>query len=175
MNSYFIALGSNIGDRENYLKLAVYDLQALPSIEVVKLSSIYETDPVGFEEQSQFLNMVVELRSPLSPDELFQYTSSVEKKHHRTRDVYWGPRTLDIDILLYNMENVKTDDLDIPHPRMAQRLFVLRPLSDVLSGTFVIPGEAQSLSELIDHLPDKKGVYVWKQTSGDDVFALFES
>ncbi|NGP46883.1 2-amino-4-hydroxy-6-hydroxymethyldihydropteridine diphosphokinase [Bacillaceae bacterium SIJ1] len=175
VNQVYVALGSNMGVREQFLKEAVYDLHAIPETKVVRSSSIYETEPVGYTNQAQFLNMVVEVQTSLSPADLLKETAFIEQRHHRKRDVRWGPRTLDIDILLYNMENIKTNELEIPHPRMTQRMFVLRPLHDLLPGSFLIPDETATLSELIRHCPDKEGIYVWKHNAGGGAFALFES
>ena len=173
-NIAYIALGSNLGDRAYYLRSAVAALHRHKGIFVTSGSSIYETDPVGYVNQDKFLNMVIEVATALSPFALFDVTQQIEQEFGRKRDTRWGPRTLDLDILLYNHENIETERLVIPHPRMAERAFVLIPLLEINSH-LTIPNVSEPLADIIDRLPDKKGVRVWKQKDGEDVFALFES
>lgn len=174
MNIAQLALGSNLGDRERYLKDAILSLRGHSSIEVEKISSIYETDPIGYEDQDVFLNMVLSVRTDLSAVQLLREMQQIEKKLGRVRDIKWGPRTLDLDILLFNHENIETEQLIIPHPRMLERSFVLIPLHEI-EPDICIPNSKQPLSVIIDQLTDKKGVRIWKQKNGEDVFALFES
>ncbi|MGP1910482.1 2-amino-4-hydroxy-6-hydroxymethyldihydropteridine diphosphokinase [Metabacillus sp. JX24] len=175
MNRAFLALGSNIGDRERYLKDAILSLNEHSSIEVEEISSIYETDPVGYENQDAFLNMVLSVRTDLTAFELLSVMQGIEQSLGRKRDIRWGPRTLDLDILLYNHENIETEQLIIPHPRMLERSFVLIPLYEI-DQNIHIQASSQPLSVIIDQLPDKEGVRIWKQQkNGEDVFALFEN
>ena len=171
MNIAYVSLGSNIGDRLYYLQQAVRLLGETESVEVVKMSSIYETDPVGYKDQAAFLNIVVELRTTLLPQELLKKCNEIEAELGRTREVHWGPRTVDLDILLYNEENVKTDNLIIPHPRMTERGFVLIPLVE-LNAALVDPQSQQSLLNLA-HV-QKEGVRLWKTFDGVDAFVHFE-
>ena len=171
MNIAYVSLGSNIGERLYYLQQAVRLLGETESVEVVKMSSIYETDPVGYKDQAAFLNIVVELRTSLLPQELLKKCNEIEAELGRTREVHWGPRTVDLDILLYNEENVKTDNLIIPHPRMTERGFVLIPLVE-LNAALVDPQSQQSLLNLA-HV-QKEGVRLWKTFDGVDAFVHFE-
>lgn len=173
-NIAYISLGSNIGDREYFLRESIRRLDKDPNVAVIKTSSIYETDPVGFVEQNLFLNMVVKVATNLSPFELFKLTQSVEQHLGRTREIRWGPRTIDLDILLYNNENIETEQLTIPHPRMFERSFVLIPLFEI-DRHIQCPKPPYSLSLLIDQLQDKKGVRIWKQKNGEEGFALLEN
>ena len=126
-HSAFIALGSNLGDREAYLRLGVAGLG-----NVIALSDVYETDPVGGpDDQGPFLNMVVEVETSLDPSALLRRCQRIEAEAMRQRTVHWGPRTLDVDIVLYDGVAMTSDDLTIPHPRFAERPFVLAPLSDI--------------------------------------------
>ncbi|KYD27350.1 2-amino-4-hydroxy-6-hydroxymethyldihydropteridine diphosphokinase [Geobacillus sp. FSL W8-0032] len=170
----YIALGSNLGDRLSYLRSAIEALNDHKEIAVTSSSSIYETDPVGYVQQGKFLNMVIEVATTLSPFALLDVTQEIEQKLGRKREVRWGPRTLDLDILLYNHENIETEQLTIPHPRMMERAFVLIPLLEV-NAFVTIPTLSEPLTDIIDRLPDKKGVRLWKQKDGENVFALFES
>ncbi|MFC0296574.1 2-amino-4-hydroxy-6-hydroxymethyldihydropteridine diphosphokinase [Geobacillus jurassicus] len=173
-NIAYIALGSNLGDRVSYLRDAIRVLHHHEGISVTSSSSIYETDPVGYVNQGKFLNMVIEVATSLSPFALLDATQQIEQRFGRKREIRWGPRTLDLDILLYNHENIETEQLTIPHPRMAERAFVLIPLLEVNSHV-AIPNLSEPLIDIIGRLPDKKGVRVWKLRDGEDVFALFES
>ncbi|MBB5325820.1 2-amino-4-hydroxy-6-hydroxymethyldihydropteridine diphosphokinase [Anoxybacillus tepidamans] len=173
-NHVYMALGSNIGDRLQYLREAVKKLAEHEEILVVGTSSIYETAPVGYVQQNKFLNMVVHIRTSLSPFALLEVTQKIEHQLGRKRGIRWGPRTLDLDILLYNHENIETERLTIPHPRMTERAFVLVPLFE-LNADIRIPTMKRSIALIIDELPDKEGVRLWKQKSGGDVFALFEN
>jgi dihydroneopterin aldolase/2-amino-4-hydroxy-6-hydroxymethyldihydropteridine diphosphokinase len=126
-HSAHIALGSNLGDREGYLRLAVQNLGR-----VVAMSDVYETDPVGGPEaQSPYLNMVVEVRTTLDPFALLRRCQRIEAEALRQRTVHWGPRTLDLDIVLYEDAVVESADLVIPHPRFGERRFVMEPLADI--------------------------------------------
>lgn len=127
----FIALGSNLGDREAYLEQAVEELRAVDSIALVKESSIIETNPVGGPPQDRFLNQVVEIETTLSPDTLLAEMQRVERTLGRIRREKWGPRTIDLDILLYGNKVVCRPGLQIPHPRMHERTFVLKPLCEI--------------------------------------------
>lgn len=170
MNTVFISLGSNIGNRLDYLQRAVHLLQQVDKINVVKLSSIYETDPVGYEEQAAFLNMVVEIETLLTPHEVLKKCNQIEAKLGRTRDIRWGPRTVDLDILLYNEENMKTEDLIIPHPRMMERGFVLIPLVE-LQANLIDPQSKQLIADAAQ--VQKEGIHLWKTFDGVDAFVHF--
>ncbi|MGG4000527.1 2-amino-4-hydroxy-6-hydroxymethyldihydropteridine diphosphokinase [Anoxybacillus kestanbolensis] len=159
-NTSYIALGSNIGDRFEYLCKAVIALRDHTHISVLATSSIYETDPVGYVEQACFLNMVVKIATSLSPFALLAATMDIEKKFGRKREVHWGPRTLDLDILLYNHENIETEQLIIPHPRMFERAFVLIPLFEI-DESLIIPSVQRPLRSYVEQLSDK-GVRIWK-------------
>jgi 2-amino-4-hydroxy-6-hydroxymethyldihydropteridine diphosphokinase len=122
----FLGLGSNLGDREALLRRAVASLP-----EVVAVSPLYETDPVGGPEQGAFLNLVVELDTERSPRELLELCQQLEADASRVRLERWGPRTLDADVLLVGDLAVDEPDLVVPHPRMWERRFVLAPLADL--------------------------------------------
>lgn len=123
-----LALGSNLGAREDTLSMAVGDLIDHPQVHLTQVSEVVQTKPVGGPAgQPDFLNMVVEVRTDLTPHELLAHCQAVENQHHRTREVRWGPRTLDVDVITYGDAVVHTEDLTIPHPRAAERAFVLTP------------------------------------------------
>ena len=120
-----------MGDREQYLKNAIEKLNSTDDCEVVKTSSFIETEPYGNVEQDKFLNGALEIRTLMSPEELLKRVNTIEAEEGRVRTIHWGPRTLDIDILLYDDEIVYTDNLIIPHPDMQNRSFVLKPLCEI--------------------------------------------
>ncbi|WP_142830710.1 2-amino-4-hydroxy-6-hydroxymethyldihydropteridine diphosphokinase [Planococcus soli] len=131
MNQSYLSLGSNMGDRFEMLRQAVSQLADHPSITVTRISSLYETDPVGFTDQEPFLNMVVQLETELDAFGLLDVCQEVEQNLNRERLIRWGPRTIDLDILLYNREVWETERLIVPHPRMYERAFVVVPLLEV--------------------------------------------
>jgi len=139
MRDVALGIGSNLGDSEATLRGAVADLDAVDGLEVTAVSGVFETDPVGGPDQGVYLNAVVLGRTSLGDPELLVATQSVEQEWHRTRDVRWGPRTLDIDILAIGSEVVVSRDLAVPHPRAHERGFVLVPWLDV-DPAAVIPG-----------------------------------
>ncbi len=127
----YIALGSNMGDRKAYLDGAVQALSEYPDCQVTKVSDYLVTAPYGGVEQDDFLNGALELRTLLTPGELLDLLHEIEQNAHRERLIHWGPRTLDLDILLYDDQIVDTPDLHIPHVEMHLRDFVLTPLSQI--------------------------------------------
>ena len=128
-----IALGSNLGDRRKYLEDAMNLLQQR-GIKIVKRSFIHETKSVGNIDQPDFLNMVIEVFTCLEPEELLRVCLGVENDLGRVREKKWGSRTIDIDVLLYQDKKIDTEFLQIPHPRMHERKFVLEPLAEILRG-----------------------------------------
>jgi 2-amino-4-hydroxy-6-hydroxymethyldihydropteridine diphosphokinase len=126
----YIGLGSNMGDRELLLRHALEKLEE-PDIHLLRTSSLYETEPIGLQEQAWFLNLVAEFETTLFPRQLLHRAQRVERELGRKRSVVNGPRTLDIDILLYGQTVMESDELTIPHPRYAERRFVLAPLAEL--------------------------------------------
>ena len=129
----YLGLGSNIGDRKQQLLKAIDLIGNIKGIKVTKQSSIYETAPIGYTDQPNFLNLCLEIETKLSPQQLLKHCLDIEQQLHRVREIRWGPRTLDIDILLYSDNIIETDNLSVPHPRMQERAFVLIPLNDIAS------------------------------------------
>ncbi|MBU5595522.1 2-amino-4-hydroxy-6-hydroxymethyldihydropteridine diphosphokinase [Amphibacillus sp. MSJ-3] len=167
MNRAYIALGSNISIRENYLEQALEALSRYDLITIKKRSSIYETDPVGYEQQEKFLNQVVEIDTSYSALELLEVCQLIEAELGREREIRWGPRTIDLDILLYNQENIIEDKLIIPHLRMHERAFVLVPLVE-LDPNIVIPTINRTVHEQLSLIPkqEKRGVVKWIKRDG---------
>ena len=136
----YIGLGSNLGDREATIRAALERLAASPEIEVEAVSSLRETDPVGYVDQPRFLNGAAALRTELPPRTLLDRLQEVERELGRDRSgPRFGPRTIDLDLLLYGTEQIDENGLEIPHPRLAERRFVLEPLAE-LDGALEVPG-----------------------------------
>jgi 2-amino-4-hydroxy-6-hydroxymethyldihydropteridine diphosphokinase len=169
-NIAYIGLGSNIGDRFGYLKQAVFLLNELDNTKVEKVSSVYETAPVGYVEQEPFLNIAIQVSTNMDAHKLLETMQSIEMKLGRKREIRWGPRTIDLDILLYNHENIETESLIVPHPRMYERAFVLVPLCDINKDV------KQAISDMqLEEMIRREGVTVWKRTSGEGASALLEN
>jgi 2-amino-4-hydroxy-6-hydroxymethyldihydropteridine diphosphokinase len=154
VKTIYLSVGSNLGDRERNLRSAVERLDS-PTLHVLRVSPIYETEPVDLLDQRWFLNLVLEGETNLFPMQLLSRTASIERDLGRVRTVPKGPRTLDIDILLYGRAVVHTPKLEIPHPRMPERRFVLVPLAD-LSPDLRHPVLHRSVRELLDRAPPQK-------------------
>jgi 2-amino-4-hydroxy-6-hydroxymethyldihydropteridine diphosphokinase len=132
MKEAYVALGSNLEPRGRYIQRALDLIDEHANMKVDTVSAVYETEPVGGPEgQPEFLNAVARIKTTLSPHELLKALQGIEKELGRKRDVFWGPRTIDLDILLYEQEIVSTDDLIIPHPLMHERRFVMQPLAQI--------------------------------------------
>jgi 2-amino-4-hydroxy-6-hydroxymethyldihydropteridine diphosphokinase len=136
----YVGLGSNLGDREATIRQALERLEAGGRIEVLAVSSLRETDPVGYLDQPRFLNGAAALRTELPARALLERLQDVERELGRDRSgPRFGPRTIDLDLLLYGSETVDEPGLEIPHPRLAERRFVLEPLAE-LNGSLEVPG-----------------------------------
>jgi 2-amino-4-hydroxy-6-hydroxymethyldihydropteridine diphosphokinase len=144
----YVGLGANLGDRSAMLRAALEQLAAEPGVSVVAVSSVRETDPVGLVDQPRFLNAVAALDTELSPGELLDRLLGIERRLGRTREgPRFGPRTIDLDLLLYGDEQLDEPGLEVPHPRLHERLFALEPLFE-LDSRLVVPGHGP-LSEII--------------------------
>jgi len=130
-NRVYLSIGSNMGDKKENLLQAVRMLEEDDETMVVRQSSFIKTEPVGYTEQADFLNGALELRTLRSPERLLDLIGEIEQKLKRERVVHWGPRTIDLDIILYNDEVIQTERLTIPHVEMADRMFVLEPLCEI--------------------------------------------
>lgn len=151
-NAVYLSLGSNMGDKEAYLKQAVQLLEEVPDLAVTAKSSLYLTEPLGFREQDFFLNAVLAIETMLEPRALLTVTQEIEHRLARKRTIRWGPRTMDIDILLYNADEMTDPELVIPHPEMHRRRFVLAPLAEI-NPNLVIPGKGE-VSKLLEECQD---------------------
>ncbi len=156
----YLGLGANVGDREANLREAIALLDAHPGIDVRRLSSVYETEPVGLRDQPRFLNQVAEVAVTLTPEALLEAILSIEAALGRIRRTRWGPRTIDIDILLYGDALVDRPGLRIPHSGLRERAFVLLPLHE-LAPDLVLP-DGEPLAALLARLEAAGGPEVVK-------------
>ena len=129
MSRIFLSLGSNLGDKEGNIGHAIELLSK--KVKILKKSSYYETEPVGYKDQPWFLNMVLEGETELPPEEVLSFSKSIESEMKRIKTIVNGPRIIDIDILIYEDEVIETGDLTVPHPRMFVRSFVMVPLLEI--------------------------------------------
>jgi 2-amino-4-hydroxy-6-hydroxymethyldihydropteridine diphosphokinase len=150
----YIALGTNIGDRERNLQAATNLLTA--SVAILKKSAIYETPPWGILDQPAFLNQVILGSTMLSPHRLLAYLKGIEEKMGREKTIRFGPRIIDLDILIYDNVQLKRTHLTIPHPRMCERAFVLLPLFE-LAPDLVIPGTSRTVTQWLETV-DQSGI-----------------
>jgi 2-amino-4-hydroxy-6-hydroxymethyldihydropteridine diphosphokinase len=158
----YVGLGSNLGNRAGYLLLAVRGMLDA-GLDVTRLSNVYETQPVENENQPPFLNMVAEIRGSTlpSPEQMLAHLLRIEYALGRKRDVHMGPRTIDLDLLIFKDEHVKTDFLTLPHPRIQSRRFVLVPLNELVPN-LVHPVLGKSIGELLASTSDKSAVTRWQ-------------
>ena len=156
----YVSLGSNLGDRAGNLLLAIRGMLDA-GLAVTRLSQIYETEPVETFPQQRFLNMVAELQTTVEPEHLMVQLLRVEESLGRTRDSAKGPRTIDLDLLLYGDQTVETKLLSLPHPRFHRRRFVLAPLAE-LAPRLVHPTLDRTISELLEQLIDDAEVRSWR-------------
>lgn len=127
----FISLGSNLGESSAVLAQALLDIKKIPSTQLTSTSSLYLTQPISDVPQDDFVNAVVEINTQLNPSDLLTQLQNIENVFGRTREVHWGPRTLDLDIITYENFELQTERLTIPHPRAQTRLFVLIPMAEI--------------------------------------------
>lgn len=142
----YLGLGSNLGDRRLQLEEALLRLHRREGIRLTQLSSLYETAPVGFLDQPYFLNLCAEIQTTLSPEALLWELLQVEQELHRVRRVRWGPRTIDVDLLLYGDQILQEEKLILPHPRMIERPFVLIPLAEI-AREVKVPGTGKTVGQ----------------------------
>lgn len=156
-----LSLGANLDDRFAALQFAVTELSQAQGVQPVAVSRVYQTAPVGGPEQPEFLNAVLIVDTTLAPKQLLALGHQVEQGRSRTREVRWGPRTLDVDII--DFDGIRSDDpvLTLPHPRARERAFVLIPWLDADPAAHIV-GESAALADLLRELPDWQTVQIWR-------------
>ena len=162
MGDVFISLGSNIGDRKKNILEPIRLLDTPPDITVEKKSSLYSTDPIGYVGQDWFLNSVVEITTRLSPKDLLSRCQAIEEQMGRARTMPWGPRIIDLDLLLYGGETIEDNELIIPHPHLHKRGFVLVPLAEI-APDILHPKFNKTAVELLRQVKDGHKVDVYRE------------
>lgn len=147
----YIGLGSNLDDPVQQVRTAFQELDQIPETRLIRTSSLYRSDPVGPAGQPDYINAVAELETTLAALALLRALQSIEQNHRRVRLERWGPRTLDLDLLIYSDQRVNEPDLIVPHPMIAERAFVLYPLAEI-APDLLIPGY-DSLPALLEKIP----------------------
>jgi 2-amino-4-hydroxy-6-hydroxymethyldihydropteridine diphosphokinase len=151
VNAVYLSLGSNLGERERMIETALGEIDLLDGTQLVRTSSLYDTEPLSEIEQPRFLNAVVEVETSLEPARLLWNLKLIERRLGRTPARRWGPRQIDIDILLYEDRTIDEPELVIPHPELRHRAFVLVPLAE-LAPDLRLPGSGESIIELREAL-----------------------
>lgn len=164
MKNVFLGLGSNVGDREAYLNQAVSAIGNQKDIRIGCVSSIYETEPWGKRDQNFFLNQVIAIETELDPQNLIVTCQRIEKDLGGNRGGRWGPRRIDIDLLLFGDQIIDEENLQVPHPRLSERLFVLVPLNEVAS-VMMIPGSGQTVRKALERCSDQGSVRLHKKVN----------
>jgi 2-amino-4-hydroxy-6-hydroxymethyldihydropteridine diphosphokinase len=155
-----LGLGSNMGDRKQNILSAIEKMNANTQITVEKISSIYETEPYGLKNQASYLNGVIEISTNLPPEELLDACLLIEKELGRARNIHWGPRTIDIDLLFYHDASLALPKLTLPHPYMALRRFVLVPMLNITNAVIL---NGCNVQQLLDVCPDNGKVELYAE------------
>jgi 2-amino-4-hydroxy-6-hydroxymethyldihydropteridine diphosphokinase len=158
----YLSLGSNLDDRLRFLKEAIGKIGESDQISLKQISSVYESEPVGYENQPWFLNVAVEVRTSLDPFPLLELLLTIEERMGRKREKRWNPRNIDVDILLYDALILDSDQLTLPHPRMHQRRFVLIPLTQI-APRLLHPLLGKNTEELLKDCRDKSKVRLYSE------------
>jgi 2-amino-4-hydroxy-6-hydroxymethyldihydropteridine diphosphokinase len=153
----YIGFGSNIGDRLKHIQNAIHALSKTEGITLQEISSVYKTDPVGYETQEPFLNGIAAIQTSLSPLSLLHTLKDIEIAVGRQHRIRWGPREIDLDLLIYGDLRLQTEKLVVPHPEMHLRRFVLAPLAEI-APDLVHPVFQETIETLLEHLEDDKSV-----------------
>ncbi len=154
----YIGLGTNLGDRRGALEIALREMQQPPIICVERVSSVYETAPVGVTEQPDFLNAVARVRTTLPPRALLEALLDLENQMGRVRTLRWGPRVIDLDLLVYGDVQTSEPGLEVPHPRLRERAFVLGPLAEI-APELALPPEGKTAEKIFGELLQKQGTF----------------
>lgn len=161
MSIAYISFGSNIGNRVEYIETALGIIHANPCVQPpMRVSSYYETEPVGYTDQPKFINGVVKIDTTLSCKDLLELLQRVECMLGRKRTIHWGPRKIDLDILLYDDACISQPNLQVPHPEMHNRAFVMVPLNEI-APKIKHPLKGKAICELIKEMPETGGVIKW--------------
>jgi len=164
MEKAYLGLGTNMGQREEILEKAVRIISLNSAIEILNISGVYETEPYGFKDQPDFLNLVLEVETSLTPQRLLIVAKSIEEQMGRRPRRRWGPREIDVDILAYENSVAREGFLHVPHKELSSRRFVLVPFAEI-APSFILPDRNKSIQELLTQCPDTGRVQFYKRLS----------
>ena len=156
-NIAFIGIGSNVGDKIRNCKRAIVEITQHEQNSLIAQSSLYKTEPIGYTQQDWFINCVIEIETSLTAYELLHILENIELAMGRKRSFKWGPRIIDLDILLFNEETIRSEELTVPHPELEKRAFVLAPLCEI-AGDYMHPVLKKSISQLMAQLEGEQGI-----------------
>lgn len=157
MHIAYLSLGSNLNNPLDQIKMAISEIKNITEINLLNHSSLYKTPPIG-PQQPDFINAVVKISTTLSPEDLLTQMQTIEANHHRTREIHWGPRTLDIDLLLFDEVTLESERLIVPHRFMHERAFVLVPLLEI-EPTLQTPQHG-NLQQILNGLDDRHDIQI---------------
>ena len=153
----YIGIGSNLGDKEYQCERAISEILRTDQNKLLAKSSLFKTKPIGYTSQDWFINGVIKIETDLEPLELLQVLKNIESRLGRKESFRWGPRAIDLDILFFDEEKIEMEDLQIPHPRLQERQFVLIPLAEI-NRNLIHPVLKKSIGELLEHFAEDQGV-----------------
>lgn len=159
----YVGLGANLENRREALETALRELHRPPTIEIERVSSLYETAPVGVTNQPDFLNAVARVRTTLPPLALLDALLNLENKMGRVRTLRWGPRVIDLDLVLYGDRQIAVPTLEVPHPRLRERLFVLAPLAEI-APDLALPPDGRSVWEVLQEISRQVSAEICRKT-----------
>jgi 2-amino-4-hydroxy-6-hydroxymethyldihydropteridine diphosphokinase len=162
--SVFLGLGSNVGDKEKHLAQACDRINTIERSSIIHVSSVYESEPWGRKDQDAFLNQVIEIKTNLKPGTFFAACQKIEKSMGRASSIRWGPRIIDIDLLIYHHRIIDDKGMQVPHPRLTQRRFVLVPLVEIAPHV-IIPGVGKNTLEILQECEDSGKVIIYRKRS----------
>lgn len=162
METVNLGLGSNLGNKELNLSAAIGFFKRNKAVDVVKISSVYRTEPWGEKDQAEFLNLVFQIKTSMVPEDLLKFCNEVENKCGRMKSIKWGPRTVDVDILTYGDMILSLKDITIPHAFLTERRFVLVPFAEICPDC-VIPGKNVTVKQALLSCPDRGRVVFYKK------------
>lgn len=162
----YIGIGSNIGDKVGHCERAILEILKVDQHKLLAKSSFFKTQPIGYKDQDWFINGVIKIETDLRPHELLRDLKAIELKLGRKETFHWGPRLIDLDLLFFDHEEIKTEELCVPHPHLHERQFVLIPLAEI-DQDFIHPVFKMTIQQLLDNLQEDQGVEKFHPSSCD--------
>ncbi len=153
----YIGIGSNIGDKVGHCERAIFEILKVDRHKLLAKSSFFKTQPIGYKDQDWFVNGVIKIETELEPHELFRELKAIELRLGRKETFHWGPRLIDLDLLFFDHQEIKTAELSVPHPHLHERQFVLIPMAEI-DRDFIHPVFKVTIQQLLENLQEDQGV-----------------